>query len=216
MSIPLKAKVFCTVKTAKIVSLIIIMVWVIFESQWFFIVKKVEEDGEAWCDYAYERMHSKYPKFYTLFDSTVYSFLPFIFIIIFNAIIIARLLMTRLRSADSGQKSALSKKAVSTAVLLLGVSVSFMVLTAPASVAMIIDDVMGHTISDGWWVLVIFCYYINHSSNALLYCFLGPKFRKEVLKLFCKGRYEIESSVDHSSSFTGNKVGPSHTQDTEC
>ncbi len=188
----------------------------VFESQWFFIYEKVEVDGEVWCDYIGGRIHSKYPKFYTTFHSIMYCFLPFIVIIILNIIIIVQLILAKVRSSDSGQQSALSKKAVSTAILLLSVSLSFLVLTIPYVVVLIKKDVLGVEVSSEIWVYAIISSYINHSSNAAMYTFLGPKFRKEVLKLLCGGSVITESSVDHKSSSTGNRVGPHHSHDTEC
>ena len=210
ISFPVTAKVICTVKTARIVSCVTVLIWAIVEAQLFFIYKKFEDGLEVRCDFIYEKIQ----KYYTSFHSVMYSFLPVVLIMILNTVIIVQLIISKLKSANPGHKSALSKKAVSTAIMLLSVSVSFTLLTVPGVVVLIMKDILNVTVSQELWVWAAFSYYTNHSSNALLYTFLGPKFRREALKLLCRGRFE--TSVDHSSSFTSNKVGPSQTHETEC
>ncbi len=163
---PFKAKTFSTIKVAKVVSGVIVGVWTIFHIQWFFIIEKVTNDGEIWCDYSKD-INPKYLDFYDVFDHVVYSLLPCTLIFFLSIAIIIRLIMARSRSKQSNQTSTLSKSAVSTSVMLLSVSVTFTLLTIPSAVHYF------YTFNSSpiyeFRIVTVFFYYTNHSCNALMY-----------------------------------------------
>ena len=80
---PLKANVLCKIKTAQIVSAVIIIFFVTFESQWFFTVKVTNSK----CDFLYPDYYSSYRHL----DAVIYSYMPFALMIIFNVAIIYKM-----------------------------------------------------------------------------------------------------------------------------
>ncbi len=199
---PMKAKDVCTVKVAKIVCAIIILVWAIFESQWFFLVKKVDDGVYIWCDYDYTNANEKYFEFYAVFDSCVYSFIPCIFVLIFNVSIITKLMLAKFKSGSDSSQNTLSKTAINTSILLLSVSISFLILTIPSSITWIMRE-LDFSLDPAVYAITTFLFYVNHGLNAAMYCFCGSKFRKEALKLLCcfgKGKVGPETTSNSVSA----------------
>ena len=202
---PHKAKIVCTVKVAKIVCTVIITMWSIFESQWFFLVRKVDDGVYIWCDYNYDNANEKYYDFYAVFDSCVYSFIPCVFVLIFNVSIIAKLMIAKFKSGTGSSQNTLSKTAINTSILLLSVSITFFILTIPSSITWIMRE-LNYSLDPKVYAITTFLFYVNHAVNAALYCFSGSKFRKEALKLLCccgRGKIGPETSVSNSASATG-------------
>ncbi len=202
---PFRAKHVCTVKVAKFVCAVIIIVWSIFESQWFFLLRKVDDGVNIWCDYNYDFASNKYFEFYNVFDSCVYSFIPCTFILFINVSIITRLMIAKFKSGSGSGQNTLSKTAINTSILLLSVSISFFILTIPSSITFIMRN-LNYSVDPKVYAMTIFLFYINHSINAALYCFCGSKFRKEALKmLYCcgQGRVGPETTNSNSASATG-------------
>ena len=80
--------------------------------------------------------------------------------------------------------------------MVVTVSVTFIVLTAPVS----IDQIMGRKLTPYplYFVFMISMQYLNHSINGVLYCIVGTKFREELLNL-SKCHRKI-SGVDYQGS----------------
>ena len=110
---PLKAKHFCTVKSAKIACASILIFWVLVNSQMFFVYKKHEDGGNSYCYFVY-------PHFSVIQDLVVYSFLPSGVIIISNVTIITQLISAKYGSNNQSSNT-LSKIATSTSVMLVTV-----------------------------------------------------------------------------------------------
>ncbi len=202
--IPLKAKTFSNIKVAKIVSSVIVSVWVVLESQWFFTATKIEGNGAVCCNYF------KYADFYEVFDNMFYSILPCVLIFVLNIVIISKLVLARLKYANSDQVSTLSKNAVSTSIMLLSVSITFTVLTIPWAVIDILLYIFEYNVSKAVYVLGMVLFYTNHSCNAIMYALLGKKFRQEVIKFLCRRGFGISSTENTESTIMshGNKIGP--------
>ncbi len=194
---PLKNKIFATLKMAKIITAIVIGLWVAFNIQWFFIIEKDERDGEVYCYYK-KHINEKYQEDYEVLDSVFYSFFPCLTVFVLNITIIIRLLITRYSSALTSQVTTLSKTAITTSFLLLSVSVTFTILTFPNTIIHVLEY-MGYTIRLEYRVLTVMLHYGNHSCNALMYTLIGRKFRQEVVKFLC-GTEAIKSGSSSQAS----------------
>ncbi len=208
---PFQAKMFSTIKNAKIGSSIAVAFWGIFHLQWLFLVKTVKRHDpnrhdRLSCEYLISR---KYAHFYHLFDNVVYSLLPCMLIFLFNIIIIVKLALARHRSKHANQPSAVSKSAISTTLMLLSVSVTFCVLTCPIAVYYLIF--LDYSAIIEMKNLTTFLYYTNHSFNAIMYTLISPRFRREIKKSPCRS-FSSENSMSNAGN--GNKVGPSDTRET--
>ena len=131
-------------------------------------------------------------------------------LIVFNIVIISKLVLARLKSTNSDQISTLSKNAVSTSVMLLSVSITFTILTIPWAIIDILLYIFEYNVSKKVYVLGMVLFYTNHSCNALMYALLGKTFRREVIKFLCKiddGKSSNESTETRIMT-RGNKVGP--------
>ncbi len=179
---PLRAKDVCSVKVAKIVCGVIICFWFIFEAQWLFIVKTVDDGKTVACWYDYEKADEKYFENYALFNSCVYSFIPCLLVLIFNISIIAKLMYAKLSNSSDSSHNTLSKVAYNTSIMLLSVSIMFLVLTTPFAVVWILTE-LKYSVNSVVYTATELLVYTNHSINAALYCLVAPKFRKEALRL---------------------------------
>ena len=179
---PLKTRRVCTVGTARLVSLGTALIFIIFNIQAFFIYEaQINSNGHHFC------VHIRIPETYRLIffrlNSVLYSFGPFVLMIIFNFGIIYKFLRAKYqdRKADSQSTSqALVKSAKGTAMLLT-VSFTFIILTAPISIGLAISAKVRpvvHTVTS-------LLGYLNHGINGVLYCIVGSRFRNELKKVFC-------------------------------
>ncbi len=135
----------------------------------------------------------------------IYSLIPFTILIIINTIIIVSLHKAHKRrqllmvGGSSGQGKGKTKDGTSTnapsdeaggpqltslTTMLLSISFSFIVLTCPwcihillRNIASINIKILGHSS----FVLLV----INHSINFVLYCLSGKRFRQEFINLIC-------------------------------
>ena len=80
---PFKTKSICTVEISKRVTLVTALVFVAFESQFFFLIKKVSHNE---CDFV--RVPQNYPLIFNPIDSVLYSFGPFTIMTLANCAII--------------------------------------------------------------------------------------------------------------------------------
>ncbi len=201
---PFNAKIFSTIKMAKIISGITVAVWGVYSSQWFFIVKTVKQTNQnpGGCIYV---LSSNYYYYYEIFGNVFYSLLPCILIFIFNITIIVKLALAKMKSKESNQTSAVSKGAQNTTLMLLSASVTFSILTCPIAVYYFIF--LDYYAIQEMRFLTIFLYYTNHSCNAVMYTMISPKFRREIKKSLCN--YNIVDQSSASDNSFVNKVGPS-------
>ncbi len=190
---------------AKIVCTVIMTVWAIFDAQWFFLARKVDNGDQIWCDYNYDNAPASYFKFYANFNACMYSFIPVTLIFILNVSIITKLIIARMRSNSDSSQNTLSKTAVNSSIMLLSVSVTFLIHTVPFSISWVmrkVDDTL-HPMFSWFYAITLFLFYSNHSVNAILYCLVAPKFRREMLRLLCccqGNKIRPETSVTENGS----------------
>ena len=101
---------------------------------------------------------------------------------------------------------ALVKFATRGTAMVFTVTVTFILLTAPTAVYMALPHVIQLPANPFYCAFMNFTQYLNHSINGLLYCIVGSRFRKQLLKLICrKERGEglsVYPSVNNTSVVT--------------
>ena len=121
---PLKTKTVCTVKTAKRVTIVAAVVFVAFDSQFFFIIRKHEKN---YCEFI--KVSESYIMIFNRIDAVLYSFAPFAIIVLLNIAIIYKFVKAKLETARAGitesTNQALSKSPMRGTAILITVSVTF-------------------------------------------------------------------------------------------
>lgn len=130
-------------------------------------------------------------------DAFMYSFIPFVVILVLNALIIRRVLISR-RQRDShlcrGSASSAKESSGRMSVMLLTVSFAFLVTTLPLNITLIVTNAVEFSTNGknkmklGRAVTELLMY-VNHSMNFFLYCATGQKFRQELCAIVCAGRW---------------------------
>ncbi len=185
---PLVAKSLSTVRNAAIASAVVAVIFAIFDGQFFFIV--TESDGAC---VVVDGVNVEYfNELYNKLDATLYSYAPFVVMMVANAAIVVKMVKARREMNKVGQVgatqapgTALSKTAKKTTLMLLAVSLVFCALTVPVSTYYAVTNDVPPLSK----ALLVNLGYVNHGINFLLYCLTGSKFRAEVLKrLPCRRR----------------------------
>lgn len=165
-------------------------------------------------------------------DAAVYSFLPFILLLVFNILIIVihrrsmKLRKTtlninkpRTRSQSSNQGTQLRLSA-----MLFTVTFTFLLLSAPNVIlicirntyfdfSMQVDDFRNIAVYRLVATLTMFCLYLNHAVNFLLYCISGRMFRKELWQIVkCKCGVTVARSSMFSVTTRAMRLSESSTQ----
>ena len=122
--------------------------------------------------------------------------------VLVNCAIIAKFMKAKcqniLQNSTESTSQALNKYATKGTAMVVTVSVTFIILTAPVSVNTFTRRKL--RIYPLYYVFMISMQYINHSINCVLYCIVGTKFREELIKLFkCQRK---TSGVNYQQSTT--------------
>ena len=177
---PFKAKIICTVRTAKIVCFILALLFAIFSCQFFFIVKlRTLSNGQDTC--LFLGAPSNY--YEILFDviSIIYSYVPFVIMILGNGAIFCKFMPAKWKARNASSENtsqALNKTALSGLFMLLAISVAFLILTGPIAIANNVYDIIPPTI----FAVTLVLKNLNHGINCVLYCISGSRFRKELIQ----------------------------------
>ena len=196
---PLKSKIVCTVKTAKWATGLSALIFSIYDAQYLILYKSVKTNGIFSCFSSAQ----KHVAILDRIDSILYSFGPFTIMFLVNAAIIAKFMKAKCQNifhnSTESTSQALNKYATKGTAMVVTVSVTFMILTAPVS----IDKIMGSKLATYplYNVFMISMQYLNHSINGVLYCIVGTKFREEMMKIFQFRRNR--SSTNNWESTTG-------------
>ena len=183
---PLRANKICTVRTAKYVTGIVGMILGGYDLQYLIMYEAtVDEDGVPDCEF-----RITYRSILVYMDSVLYSFLPFVLMSITNFAIVFKFMRAKCKSSQNtsteSTSQALSKAATRGTAMVVTVSVTFLVLTAPTAV----HDALHTSYKLGrfpfYKTFMNLTQYLNHSINGFLYCVVGSKFRVELLKIFCR------------------------------
>ena len=193
---PLKSKTVCTVRTAKWASGI---VWLILTGYDIFHVwglesHFIESNGYRVCIFVFDFWEILFAV-----DSVLYSFLPFILMFMSNFAIVFKFMKATCRSnSTESTNQALVKAATRGTAMVITVSVTFLILTAPTAVYSALSRVVDLANHPVYHLFMNFTQYLNHSINGVLYCIVGSRFRNELLKVLCRKRRPDESSASFS------------------
>ena len=183
---PLKVKNICTVKTAKWACLVAAVVFFAFNCQWFFIV----EPRSGYCQYTKDS--ESYQIIYNRIDSVLYSFAPFAIMGFTTSAIIYKFIKAKMavKRGTESTNQALSKSAMRGTAILITVSLTFIILTGPAS---LYYSFVKSSYDPIVYALLHFPKNLNHGINSVMYCIVGSKFRQEFIDLICCGRKKVSS-----------------------
>ena len=196
---PLKSKTFCTVRTAKWATGVTGIVLAAYNVNNLFLESHfVELYDRHFCLFMDYFDHNAVMALTTV-DSVLYSFGPFVFMFITNFAIVFKFMKAKCKQNSTESTSqALSKSATRGTAMVVTVSVTFLILTAPTAVDMVLW--LGNRLSNNlvYDLVKTFAHYLNHSINGILYCIVGSRFRNELLKLICGKKRPDDISVSHS------------------
>ena len=179
---PLKSKTVCTVKTAKWATGVSALLFFIYNVQYLVLYKSVKRNGVVNCILT----NKNHLAILDRTDSILYSFGTFTIMFLVNSAIVAKFIKAKcknlLQNSMGSTSQTLNKYAAKGTAMVVTVSVTFIILTAPVS----IDQFSGRKLTPYplFYVFMISMQYLNHSINGVLYCIVGTKFREELLKLF--------------------------------
>ena len=183
---PLRMKTFCTVKTARLVTGISAIVFVAYNMQNFFVWKKIRNNNE-YLGCKFISSPSNYEAIFHRINSTLYSFIPFCTMIITNIAIIYKLVKAKFTNEQVSTDHALSKSAIRGSAMLVTISIMFIILTGPVAIVYVISVQPKPLV----YAIISIMQYTNHSINGFLYCIVGSKFRKKLIKTFRCGTNSI-------------------------
>ncbi|XP_053406318.1 putative G-protein coupled receptor F59B2.13 [Mercenaria mercenaria] len=191
---PLQAFKITSIARARITVLALIVVTIVVNSHFFWTLYLNEI---KLCTYleVFEHFHKN---IWPWIDITVYLFLPFLLLLIFNVLIIiihrrsikrrAKLQIGKPRTRSSNQGRQLQLTAT-----LLMVTFTFLFLSTPSVILIGIKqyfevvDLRDTAIYQLLSTVTMFCLYVSHAVNCLLYCIGGQMFRSELWKILtCK------------------------------
>ena len=184
---PLKAKSYCTVGTAKWVTSILAFV---IAGLNFPLLILFAFDGNM-C------VITKYSGLFLMMDSILISLAPIVIMLLANAAIIYKLMYIKY-CGISHRNESVSNSSTRGSVMVVTVSLAFIILTSPRAVDSATE--LGLLTGPYWALFVISMQYLNHSSNGILYCIFGQKFRDELLKILPCSKSNTKPSVSTSTN----------------
>ena len=215
---PLQSKIICRKKHCVIVIGVIILIFLTLNCHNLFTRQVLDVwDNTTMClhgriatsDMPYGDFHVYV---WPWIDAAIYSFVPITSIFVLNSLIIAKVKMST-KMPGKNVKDTQSKQLTRT---LLIVSFSFLFLTLPIGVVLIVeknwdfvDDPFQYDLWSFFRAIAELMELMNHSINFFLYCFGGGQFREYVKQTFCSCRMQHESPPQESqprnvSQISGN------------
>ncbi|KAH9509352.1 hypothetical protein Btru_046833 [Bulinus truncatus] len=209
--LPHRVSSFCTKRRALMVILFIVLSQVVMQGH-FLVGLSIEDDGSnsTVCrsvNQGYDLfVHHAYP----VIDMVLLSLLPFLFVIVGNAVIVWKTFLSLKTAAElnltSGKNALIRRRrASSMTIILLGLSAIFLLTTSPTCVYNIWEQLGGldktksspqlAAKAELAWALVNVVMYCNNTFNFYLYCLSGRKFRTELQRQFSRRRTESQSNA---------------------
>ena len=207
---PLKAKTICTVRTARWVSMIFGIILAGYNFIYFVDMNSVTiTPGRHICRIKGSR---DYKVILYAISSVLYSFGPFTFMLITNFAIVFKFMKAKCNQDNSSESTnqALSKSATRGTAMVVTVSITFLLLTAPTAVNLRKSNNTQLVNNPLYRTFMNLTQYLNHSINGVLYIIVGSRFRKELLNIFSRKERPEGLSFSHSvkttslSSISGN------------
>ena len=193
---PLKAKIICTIRTAKWATGVAGVVLASYNSFYFLGMESfITPSGRHICVFK-----DGYFVILRATNSALYSIGPFTIMLITNFAIFFKFMRAKCNENNSSESTnqALVKSATRGTAMVVTVSVTFLLLTAPTAVNL--TQSSGTQLSNNplYHTFMNFTQYLNHSINGLLYMIFGSSFRKELLKIFSPKERSESLSFSHS------------------
>lgn len=219
--LPFRAKRLCTLKHAKIVVVSIAGVMVALNFHLFWGVAFEMLLGEVTCTHANDFTEFTWP----WIDFCMFSIVPFTIMIVANILIIKHLFLAHKRVASHQHEHIPSehsesvahhsngnhvhangnhRKVPSVTSMLLTTNCVFLVLTLPIVIYLIVYPYVLYDASDHvtavlqlLWAIANMLQYTNNTIHFFLYCLTGPRFRRELFKIF-----KIKTRSSHELTMT--------------
>ena len=128
-------------------------------------------------------------------DFIVFSLLPFTLLIGSNVAILLRVLYSDYMRRKNLHPHGNSVKMTSMTAILITISFSFLITTAPISIFLIATGAQWKSVASisqlgkrTVWAVFNLLTYVNNTINFLLYCVSGSRFRKELITIFRRKR----------------------------
>ena len=102
------------------------------------------------------------------------------------------------RNSTESTNQALVKAATRGTAMVVTVSVTFLILTAPTAVYSALPYAIPLPKNRMYQVFMNVTQYLNHSINGVLYIIVGSRFRNELLKILCRKERPDDSSASYS------------------
>ena len=202
---PLKSRTICTVRTAKWLTSIVGVILIAFSSIYFFAYESKFSNsfGHVTCVYSFD---DKVMKYLNVVNSALYSFGPFVIMLLTNFAIVFKFMTAKCKkNSTESTNQALAKSATRGTAMVITVSVTFILLTAPTAANQALLHVIKLRDDPYYFAFMILTQYLNHSVNSVLYCVVGTRFRKEFLKIFCRKERPPDSldpsHLDHAPPY---------------
>lgn len=212
---PLLAPKVASVTIARNCLAVLVMAMCTFNVHFFWTVS-LDERGH--CRYTDEYRHF-HDSVWPWMDATVYSFLPFLLLLILNILIIhihrraTVIRKTRIR-LHSGEMSTPRIVGVQLRLttMLIAVTMTFLLLSAPNVILICIrhkyfdfsekiNDFRDIAVYRFVAMVTNFCLYLNHAINFFLYCISGERFRRDLLSMLrCTRRRKRTWSAGYSDA----------------
>ena len=212
---PFKAKVLCTRRNGLFALLLLVAILLAADGHFFWThgvrfikyKKRIYRYGCTINNPDYEHFDEF---IWPWIDAFFFSYGPFALMLTCNIMIIVRLLRPRLQKSHG--RNAISDKNASKmntmTAMLLTVSFTFLLLTAPISLYIsgqytwwkteMTSSLENNARFQVYWAVASMLAYMNNAANFLLYIVSGPKFRRELSLLFgcrrCQGQVKPEGS----------------------
>ena len=105
-----------------------------------------------------------------------------------NFAIVFKFMRAKCKSSNETESTeqALVKSATRGTAMVVTISVTFLLLTAPVGVDNALSSIIELQMKPLFEVFMNVTQYLNHSVNGVLYCIVGSRFRSEIFKLLCR------------------------------
>ena len=212
---PIIGRRYCNVKNAKIVILCIIFIFSSVNVHFLWSVEIGETHLNTTtvtvCNAA-EEFKSLVTAIWPWVDAAIYSFIPFVLILLLNVLIIRKMITTRRTrirrlSACAYQFSKTSFSQSQTDInrritcMLLVVSFTFLVTTLPVNIHIIVFAINRNSTKASFVKMELaktiteLLMYTNHCLNFFLYCATGRNFRNKLLICTSQNSYQLPSCM---------------------
>lgn len=233
VSQPLHASRFCNLTRAKRVITLLGVIFFLLNLHFLWTVTLVKKSKggvmKSECD-AVPQFTFLVTVVWPWIDAVLYALLPFLLIVIFNALIIVQTVRATTWRDDAQKgpminmekRKAYKDNNVKLTVMLLSVSFTFLISTFPMAIAMVfheawrredLNQVPMEVVVQRQLIRTIaeMLMFFNHSINFYLYCALGQKFRNQVMKTLCRRTFSNTSNMsDHSQHLYCSRVNGYH------